>query len=62
MLGLLRNLGVQPRILDREFGATEYTIRLDGVHEQSTFARPHLQQPVRRPATSGSHTSAANGT
>jgi RimJ/RimL family protein N-acetyltransferase len=28
MLGLLRSLGVQPRILDREFGATEYSIRI----------------------------------
>ena len=28
MLGLLRSLGVQPRVIDREFGATEYSIVL----------------------------------
>jgi GNAT superfamily N-acetyltransferase len=61
MLGLLRSLGVQPRVLDREFGATEYSIRIDEAPERSTFAQPHVQQRVRRPATSGGQTRAADG-
>jgi RimJ/RimL family protein N-acetyltransferase len=48
MLGLLRSLGAQPRVIDREFGATEYSIRIDGAHEQSGVSRPHIQPPVRR--------------
>jgi GNAT superfamily N-acetyltransferase len=48
MLELLRSLGAQPRVIDREFGATEYSIRIDGAHEQATFARPHIQQPLPR--------------
>ena len=61
MLGLLRSLGVQPRVIDREFGATQYSISIDGAPEQSTFARRHIQQPVRRRATSGGRTRAADG-
>jgi len=61
MLGLLRSLGVQPHVLDREFGATEYSIRIDEAPERSTFAQPHVQQRGRRPATSGSQARAADG-
>ena len=43
MLGLLRSLGIQPRVIDREFGATEYSIKIDEAHEPSTLARPHVR-------------------
>ena len=62
MLGLLRSLGVQLRVVDREFGATEYSIRIDEAHEPSAFVRPHVKQPVRRRVTSHSPTRAATGT
>ena len=62
MLGLLRSLGVQLRVVDREFGATEYSIRIDEAPEPSAFVRPHVKQPVRRRVTSHSPTKAATGT
>ena len=34
VLGLLHSLGVQARVVEREFGATEYSIMLDGAHER----------------------------
>ena len=61
MLGLLRSLGVQPRVIDREFGATEYSVRIDEAHERSILARPHIERPARRRATSGSNPGAAGG-
>ena len=36
ILGLLRSLGAELRVLDREFGATEYSIRIVAAHERST--------------------------
>ena len=45
MHGLLRSLGVQARVQDHEFGATEYSIRLDHAHGRTTSARPHGQRP-----------------
>ena len=59
VLGLLHSLGVQARVVEREFGATEYSIRLDGADKRSTFARPHAQRATRRAVSSGSRAGAA---
>lgn len=53
VLGLLHGLGVQSCVVERESGATEYSIRLDGAHERSTFTRPHVQRATRRAVSRG---------
>jgi GNAT superfamily N-acetyltransferase len=60
MRGLLRSLGVQSHVLDREFGATSTRSGLmKGLNGPPS--PNHVQQRVRRPATSGSQARAADG-